>query len=47
MYWHGERVSPEEYAAEAVKWRDRGARIIGGCCGTGPEHIAALKEALG
>ncbi len=46
MRWHGERVSPEDYVASALKWRDLGARIIGGCCGTGPEHIAALKAAL-
>jgi hypothetical protein len=26
--------------------RDAGARIIGGCCGSTPEHIAALVEAL-
>jgi pyrroline-5-carboxylate reductase len=23
-----------------------GARFIGGCCGSGPEHIAAMAEAL-
>ena len=46
MRWHGDRVSPEDYAAAALGWRDLGARIIGGCCGTGPEHIAALRTAL-
>lgn len=46
MRWHGDRVSPEDYVACALTWRDQGARIIGGCCGTGPEHIAALKAAL-
>jgi len=46
MCWHGERISPEAYAAEARTWRDAGARIVGGCCGTGPEHIAALAAAL-
>jgi len=25
---------------------DAGAKIIGGCCGTSPEHIKAMKEAL-
>jgi methionine synthase I (cobalamin-dependent) len=24
-----------------------GARLVGGCCGTSPEHIAALVEAVG
>jgi len=39
-------VTPEEYAAAAQTWRDRGATIIGGCCGTTPDHIAALTAAL-
>jgi S-methylmethionine-dependent homocysteine/selenocysteine methylase len=34
---------PDRYAAEALGWRTRGATIIGGGCGTRPEHIAALK----
>ena len=25
---------------------DAGARIIGGCCGTGPEHLAAMRGEL-
>jgi homocysteine S-methyltransferase len=25
---------------------DRGARIVGGCCGSTPEHIAAIARAL-
>jgi S-methylmethionine-dependent homocysteine/selenocysteine methylase len=33
---------PERYAAAAAGWQSRGARIIGGCCGTGPDHIRAL-----
>jgi S-methylmethionine-dependent homocysteine/selenocysteine methylase len=41
-------VTPEAYAADAVNWRDiEGAQIVGGCCGTTPEHIAAVVEALG
>jgi 5-methyltetrahydrofolate--homocysteine methyltransferase len=32
-----------EYARLA---RDTGARIIGGCCGTTPEHLAAMRQAL-
>ncbi len=38
--------SPElmgEYARAAV---DIGARIIGGCCGTSPEHVAVMRKAL-
>ena len=43
MRWHGERITPEDYANEARTWKEAGARIIGGCCGTSPEHIAALS----
>ena len=34
--------SPEQLAAEARGWIASGARILGGCCGTTPEHIRAL-----
>ena len=39
-------ISPEDFAAEAQRWSDMGARLIGGCCGIGPEHIRLLKERL-
>ena len=39
-------VTPRQYAAAARGWRDLGASIIGGCCGTTPEHVAALAHAL-
>lgn len=35
-------LDPAGYAAFAAAWRDLGATILGGCCGIGPEHIAAL-----
>jgi S-methylmethionine-dependent homocysteine/selenocysteine methylase len=35
------------YADLAERWRDAGASVIGGCCGTGPLHIQALAERLG
>jgi enediyne biosynthesis protein CalE2 len=37
---------PAVYASEAQHWREQGATIIGGCCGTTPAHIAALKAWL-
>ncbi len=41
-------VTPADYAADAVLWRDvEGAQIVGGCCGTTPEHIAAVVETVG
>ncbi len=33
---------PERYARESAQWKKMGARILGGCCGTTPDHIAAL-----
>ena len=37
-------MAPDDYAAVAEGWvKDQGVRIVGGCCGTGPEHIRALK----
>lgn len=38
--------TPELMADYAVLARDCGARIIGGCCGTTAEHLAAMREAL-
>lgn len=38
------RTTPEEFAAVGAKLVEAGASIVGGCCGTTPEHIAALHE---
>jgi len=38
--------TPEDMAAVAPKLAAAGANIIGGCCGTTPAHIKAIKEAL-
>lgn len=35
------------YTTHALRWRDSGASLIGGCCGTTPEHIGTLARALG
>jgi S-methylmethionine-dependent homocysteine/selenocysteine methylase len=37
---------PEQYAAAAGEWARTGAQVIGGCCGTTPMHIEALKTTL-
>lgn len=39
-------ISAEDFATEAEGWLDLGARIVGGCCGIGPEHVRLLKERL-
>jgi methionine synthase I (cobalamin-dependent) len=38
--------TPELMAVYARMARDAGARIIGGCCGTSPEHLRAMRNAL-
>ncbi len=35
---------PAKYRATAAGWKQMGATILGGCCGTTPDHIASLAE---
>lgn len=37
---------PEYFARELSRLATEGVRILGGCCGTTPQHIAALRTAL-
>ncbi len=57
LYPHIGRFDPpewlftDEYPAprlleEARRWREMGAQVIGGCCGTTPDHIAAFAKGL-
>lgn len=39
-------MEPEIYAAETLECYKAGAAIIGGCCGTTPEHIKILSESI-
>jgi homocysteine S-methyltransferase len=39
-------AGPDYFADYAVAMRDQGISIIGGCCGTTPQHIAAMRVAL-
>ncbi len=43
--WHGERDA-DDFAAQALRWRHAGARLLGGCYRTGPREIHALRAAL-
>ena len=43
IHYHG---TPELMADYALFARDMGAKIIGGCCGTSPAHVAAMTAAL-
>lgn len=39
-------LSPELYLNFAQQWKQAGARLIGGCCGISPAHIAKLSHVL-
>jgi 5-methyltetrahydrofolate--homocysteine methyltransferase len=39
-------ATPEQMAETATRLLDAGARIVGGCCGTTPPHLAAIAEVL-
>jgi len=43
----GQEWNPQTYADVAAEWRQMGATIVGGCCGTGPAHVKALAEQVG
>ena len=45
--WNSDRgFGPERYARLAEGWAELGATVLGGCCGTGPAHLAALVKRL-
>ncbi len=48
--WHGAHIhysgTPELMATYAVLAVDCGARIVGGCCGNTPAHVAAMRRGL-
>jgi S-methylmethionine-dependent homocysteine/selenocysteine methylase len=44
--WVFADFSPEDYLAEANGWVQAGVQLVGGCCGTGPEHVRALAQGL-
>lgn len=45
-YTHRHDLTPEKYAAFALRWVEMGATIVGGCCEVGPAHIRHLAAAL-
>lgn len=40
------RQSPADFSANAAALIEAGANIIGGCCGTNPDHIRAITEVV-
>lgn len=43
---YAEPIAPGSYAELALSWIALGARVVGGCCGTRAEHVAALAARL-
>ena len=41
-----EDLDPPGYLHWTQNWRQRGASLLGGCCGIGPEHIELLAKQL-
>lgn len=39
-------VSPQRYREHAARWLSLGVSLLGGCCGTEPRHIAALRQLI-
>ena len=39
-------IPEQDFVAYASRWVQEGARLLGGCCGTTPSHISALRDAL-
>ena len=44
--WQFTEVEPAALATAARDWVRRGVRVVGGCCGLGPDHIAAVAGAV-
>lgn len=41
-----DQTPPARYLEAAREWKKIGAQVVGGCCGTTPEHIRALRRGL-
>ena len=41
--FRSEDCTPEAFAEQARSWVAAGARLVGGCCGTTPDHLAAVR----
>lgn len=39
-------VSPEMMGEAAERWLEAGAQVVGGCCGTSPDHLRAIARAV-
>jgi S-methylmethionine-dependent homocysteine/selenocysteine methylase len=46
LAWRLGELSPEQLLEGAAAWVALGAQLVGGCCGTGPEHIRRLATGI-
>lgn len=44
--WSGSKPEESDIGQRFREWRDAGARLIGGCCRTGPQYVMAISKAL-
>jgi S-methylmethionine-dependent homocysteine/selenocysteine methylase len=44
--WVFADLSPDDYLKHATGWVNAGVQLVGGCCGTGPDHVRALSKGL-
>ena len=44
--WNGPRVEGKEHAELVREWYSKGARVIGGCCRTGPKDIQNTRDTI-
>lgn len=38
-------ITPDQMGAQVAGWIEAGARLVGGCCGTSPQHLGAIARA--
>ena len=39
-------LDPHRYAVHVTQWLERGATVVGGCCGTRPSHITIIRSII-
>lgn len=44
--WENSKTDEKEFAKMAKLWKNKGAKLIGGCCQTGPKEIKELRKTL-
>ena len=45
-FTRSEDCTPDAFARHAASWALAGAQLVGGCCGTTPDHLRAVAQRL-